>query len=128
MGLAQLEQLPGFLKRKSHIAETYTTELKSIPGFSPQILTENVEANNWLYTAFFHNSKALFEHLRQRKIQTRPFWVPMNQLPAFKEDIYYHQTDNSDTIYKNCLSLPCSSSLTESEQTQVIEAIKEFYG
>ena len=128
MGLAQLEQLPAFLKRKQEIAERYSNELRSIPGFYPQTLTEGVEPNNWLYTASFQDSKGLCEHLRQRGIQTRPFWVPMNQLPAFQNDIYYQQIYVSDTVYKNCLSLPCSSNLNEDEQTMVIKAIEDFYG
>jgi dTDP-4-amino-4,6-dideoxygalactose transaminase len=51
----------------------------------------------------------------------------MNQLPAFKNAAYIHEQDVSDRIYRNCLSLPCSTGLTTAEQDEVISLLKQFY-
>jgi perosamine synthetase len=127
MGVAQMEQLPAFLIRKKQLAERYKTELKNIPGFNSQLITPDVSQNNWLLTYRFDRAGELIKYLIDRNIQVRPFWVPMNQLVMFKDDIYYTKNDRSGNVYKNCISLPCSTNLTDEEQLTVITAIKNFY-
>ena len=127
MGVAQMEQLPGFLKRKKEIKNNYDEFFKNIPGTAPQKITANVQSNNWLYTARLPQQQALRKHLLTNKIDVRPFWVPMNRLPAFKKDIYVQYEDVSEKVYSNCLSLPCSTNLTEEDQNTVLELLKEFY-
>jgi perosamine synthetase len=127
MGVAQMEQLPDFVKRKKQISKLYNDGFKGINGFAPQAITNHVDPNCWLYTAVFNNSKQLLKYLDDNGIQTRPFWVPMNQLPAFANDIYYHKNDVAGNVYSTCLSLPCSSNITDEEIETVIEKIKSFY-
>jgi len=128
MGVAQMEQLPGFLKRKEELALRYASELKNIPGFAAQRITANVAQNNWLQTFKFDKADELMKHLTAQKIQVRPFWVPMNRLEMFRNEIYFTKKDVAGEVYKNCVSLPCSTNLTESEQEQVINEIRNFYG
>lgn len=127
LGVAQMEQLPTFIRRKKEIAQLYNEGLGHIEGFTSQITTTGVDANCWLYTAAFNRSKQLFSFLHDNGIQTRPFWIPMNQLPAFANDIYYQRQDVSDDIYKKCLSLPCSTNISDEDVMYVIEKIKMFY-
>jgi perosamine synthetase len=127
MGVAQMEQLPAFIERKRAVAALYNAGLKDIPGFKPQIATAHVTTNCWLYTASFDNSKALLKYLNENGVQTRPFWVPMNQLPAFSNDLYYNNNDTSNEVYQHCLSLPCSTNITDEEVGSVIDRIKQFY-
>jgi perosamine synthetase len=127
MGLAQMEQLPGFLLRKKEIFSIYNTAFNGINGFEPQRITRNVNANHWLYTAKVSDQPALKKHLWSKGLEVRPFWVPMNQLPAFRESIYYQVNDCSKEVYINCLSLPCSTGINNEEITSVINLVKEFY-
>jgi perosamine synthetase len=127
MGVAQMEQLPGFLERKKEISDNYNKLFKNIQGAMPQQVTDHVTANNWLYTIHLPNQPEVRKHLLANKIEVRPFWVPMNQLPAFKNDLYINTGDVSGKLYSNCLSLPCSTGLTDEEQKQVIGLLKDFY-
>ncbi|SHL92962.1 LegC family aminotransferase [Mucilaginibacter sp. OK098] len=127
IGVAQMEQLPGFITHKRNISKLYTEGLKNIKGFKPQKTTDKVISNSWLYTAVFERSKQLFEYLEQHGVQTRPFWVPMNRLPAFASDIYYNENDVAGNVYSNCLSLPCSTGIANEEVEKVIEKINQFY-
>lgn len=127
MGVAQMEQLPGFIERKRQINKLYNEGLKDIRGFRPQSITNNVKPNCWLYTAVFDRSKELLAYLDKNGVQTRPFWVPMNRMPAFSNDIYYSEHDIAGKVYDKCLSLPCSSNLTDEEVNEVIHKIKQFY-
>jgi perosamine synthetase len=127
MGVAQMEQLPSFLIRKKEITDNYNALFKNIHGAMPQQITENVVPNNWLYTIHLPKQSDVRKHLLTNKIEVRPFWVPMNQLPAFKSDLYVSTDDVSGKLYNNCLSLPCSSGLTVEEQYKVIGLLKDFY-
>ena len=51
----------------------------------------------------------------------------MNQLKMFKDSIYITEQDNAQKIYEDCLSIPCSSNLTEIELFIVTNAIKDFF-
>lgn len=128
MGVAQLEQLPGFVQRKKEIAGRYTEALLAInPAIQPQCITAGVDCNHWLYTVHAPDQPGLREHLKKSGVDARPFWVPMNQLPAFRNNIYINRSDVAGAIYKNCLSLPCSTHLSNEELDLVTSLIQKFY-
>jgi len=127
MGVAQMEQLPGFIERKKEIASFYNRELGKIPAFTPQKISAGVESNHWLYTAKVKQQPALRKFLRDNDVDARPFWVPMNQLPAYKDAIYFHKTNTSQQVYEECLSLPCSTHITEDDLSKVASLVRKFY-
>ncbi len=71
--------------------------------------------------------RELLKVLNENKMQSRPFWVPMNQLPMFAKDIYFQKTDRSDFLYKTCLSIPCSTNITNEELKEVSNKIKTLF-
>lgn len=127
MGVAQMEQLPDFLKRKQHIFLKYKLAFQHINCITPQYIENSVEPNYWLQTFKFKDSKKVLETLISNNIQVRPFWKPMNQLEMFKSDIYVNSKDVSNSVYVDCISLPCSTNITDEEINQVIECILNFY-
>jgi perosamine synthetase len=127
LGVAQMEQLPQFLLRKKEVYKLYQQAFKNINGFGEQQITESVNANLWLHTFKFPNSKELMKKLSEEKIQVRPFWVPMNRLPMFKDELYISDNDTAGKIYGNCVSLPCSTNISNAEVEKVIHTILNFY-
>jgi perosamine synthetase len=127
MGVAQMEQLPGFLKRKNQITATYNETLLKMEGIRCQKVTENVTCNHWLYTVKAPRQPELRKFLQQNEVEARPFWVPMNRLPAFTNNIYYQHKDVSGEVYAACVSLPCSTNITDAEIEQVIKLVQKFY-
>ncbi len=125
VGVAQMEQLPFFLKRKKEIDARYREELEG-KNLKFQKITSGCCPNNWLYTMSVTNQKAMIKHLLDNDVQSRPFWVPMNQLRMFKNLPYYTIEDISNQIYRNCISIPSSSGLTDDQVNKVIKVIKEF--
>jgi perosamine synthetase len=126
MGLAQMEQLPSFLERKKEITHQYNVSLAELPGFSTQKITHGVEPNNWLYTIICTRQKELIEALISKQIQVRPFWVPMNQLKMYQEEIYVSTANLSDHIYRHSISLPCSTNIPSEDVELVIKTIKNI--
>src|SRR4029079_18917868 len=115
MGVAQMEQLPGFIKRKYEIIDFYKNALQDIGDIKFQQVSADVKPNWWLPTIMTNKQKEVLKALNDNKMQSRPFWVPMNQLPMFKNDIYYNHTDRSNFVYQHCSSIPCSTYITDAD-------------
>jgi len=127
MGVAQMELLPSFIKRKKEIDALYKKELKGTGDICFQKVETDVDANCWLFTIMTEKQKDVLKVLNDNKMQSRPFWVPMNKLKMFKDDVYYNKDDKSDYIYQRCLSIPCSTYITDDEVREVAEKIRSVY-
>lgn len=127
MGVAQMEQLQGFLKRKKEIIAYYKKELTGTGDIKFQQVSNEVNPNWWLPTIFTKKQKAVLKILNGHKMQSRPFWVPMNQLRMFKNDIYINKNDRSGFVYQHCLSIPCSTNITDEEMQGVCDKIKSAF-
>jgi perosamine synthetase len=127
MGVAQMELLPSFIKRKKEIDALYKKELEGTGDISFQKVEADVDANCWLFTIMTEKQKEVLKVLNDNKMQSRPFWVPMNKLNMFKDDVYYNNNDKSDYIYQRCLSIPCSTYITDEEVRAVAEKIRSVY-
>ena len=127
IGVAQMENFERILKRKQEIDALYKSELKGVGDIIFQDNDSNSNANCWLFTFRTKKMRKLLNHLNKNKIQSRPFWTPMNNLPMFKNLKYISQNDISNKIFKECISIPSSSNLTIEDQQKVISEIKNFY-
>lgn len=127
IGVAQMEQLPEFIIKKKHIDAFYRKELENVGDIRFQKVQDQVDPNCWLFT--FHSSKQaeILAALKANSIIARPFWFPMNQLPMFKENIYFNKEDHARNIHANCLSIPSSVNLKDSELEKVVEVIKTVF-
>ncbi len=127
MGVAQMEQLPKFLDRKKEIIAFYKSALQGVGDIVFQEVSDDVNPNWWLPTIFTIKQKEILKALNDSKMQSRPFWVPMNQLPMFKHDIFVNKNNVSDFVYKHCLSIPCSTNITDVELQAVVDKIKSVF-
>jgi len=127
MGVAQMELLPSFIKRKKAIDAMYKKQLAGVGDITFQTVEPSVDPNCWLFTLMTDKQKTVLQILNDHKMQSRPFWVPMNKLRMFQKDVYYSKDDRSDFIYKRCLSIPCSTNITDVEIDAVVEKIKSVY-
>ena len=127
MGVAQMEQLPSFIERKKQIIAFYKKELSGVGDISFQEVSDAVNPNWWMPTISTSRQREVLKVLNDNKLQSRPFWVPMNQLQMFKDDLYYNKTDRSDFVYKHCLSIPCSTNITDEQMADVVEKIKSVF-
>ena len=127
MGVAQMELLPSFVKRKKEINDFYRSALQGCGDISFQEIAPEVDCNCWLFTFRTSKQRELLKLLNEKQLQSRPFWVPMNQLRMFKDNIYYNHNDCSGTIYSECLSIPCSTNITDAELETVAQTIRSIY-
>lgn len=125
MGVAQMEQLPQFLKRKKEIIAFYKHHLEGVGDIRFQKVLDEVNPNWWLPTIRTDQQKSILSSLNAKKLQSRPFWVPMNRLPMLKDDLYVTRDDVSTKLYQSCLSIPCSTNIRDEELQSVVDTIKE---
>ena len=127
IGVAQMEQLPNFLKRKVFVGEFYRNKLTGIGDISFQQVDNNVISNNWLFTIKTSFQKKLLKFLNKNGIISRPFWMPMNQLPMYNKCIYLSNHDYSKNIHKYCISIPSSTFISNDELEIVVNNIFKFF-
>jgi perosamine synthetase len=127
MGVAQMEQLPGFVKRKHEIDAFYKSQFAGLGDITFQEVSADVHPNCWLFTFKTAKQKELLKALNDKKMQSRPFWVPMNQLKMFKKDLYVTKEDKAGQIYSTCLSIPCSTYITNEELQSIADTVKSCF-
>ncbi len=127
IGVAQMEQLPSFIKRKKEINQYYKEHLRGVGDIIFQQAEEGANDNCWLFTLRSKKQKHLLKALNNKGLQSRPLWVPMNRLPMFCNDIYVTNNDNAGSLYSECLSIPCSTYITIKEMDDVIAVIKDCF-
>ncbi len=127
MGVAQMEKLPSFIERKKEINQYYRQHLCNLGDIQFQQIQPEADINFWLFTFRTAQNQSLLKRLNLAGIQSRPFWKPMNQLPMFVTDIYLTRNNYSDIIYKECISIPSSTFLTNNELEQIVEQISNHF-
>lgn len=126
VGVAQMENFITILNNKKQIDRRYKLELGSINSLSFQKHIDHSEPNCWLFTFRTPKMLRLLNFLNSNGVQSRPFWTPMNRLPMYSQFEYVNEKDVSGNIFNECISIPCSSNLTEQQQDKVIKSIKSF--
>jgi dTDP-4-amino-4,6-dideoxygalactose transaminase len=133
MGVAQLEQLAGFIARKHAIAARYDAAFGSLPGVTIPPRPTWSRPTMWLYSVLIDPSVAgidrarLLTHLESLGIQTRPVWAPAHRMPFYRAAPRLGGAIG-DGLFARGLSLPCSTSLTDAEQDRVIDAVASALG
>lgn len=127
IGVAQMEKFDDILNRKKEIDFRYRDELTGVGDVLFQDHEAQSNPNCWLFTFRTKHMRALLHHLNIAGIQSRPFWTPMNNLPMYADLRYIQANDVSNSIFKECISVPSSSNLCVEDQGRVIAQIKNFY-
>ncbi|WP_107040053.1 LegC family aminotransferase [Brumimicrobium mesophilum] len=127
IGVAQMETFDETLEAKKAMDAFYREQLEGIGDIKFQAIPEGTNPNCWLFTFSTSRMRDLLEYLNKNGVQSRPFWMPMNQLAMFKDDIYFNEKDVSSTVYENSISIPSSAGITREQLETVVETIKEFF-
>lgn len=130
LGLAQMEQLDGFLRRKREIAAAYTQAFAGCAGVTSQSVADWASPSWWLYTIAIDarlagiDSRTLLARLAAADIETRPLWHPIASLPPY-EGAQTIGDGVAERLYRTALSLPSSSTLSPEQQQRVIDAVRD---
>ena len=117
LGLAQLERLPYFLKKKKKIREYYLKRINNIKGLSIALVPDYAKNNHWLNILHIYdkvyprNRDTLIKLFKKNNIQTRPIWYP-NHLQKPYKNCYRYKIKSVNRLINKSLCLPSGCDLT----------------
>ena len=129
LGVAQLEELPEFIRRKQNNYEKYKALFESFDLAHIIDFREGTSSNKWFYSLEINRDKIkasmreIITDLENEGVQTRAIWGLINeQIPYLSDDCYKIKKAN---YYANrILNIPSSTCITYEEQLFVAEKVK----
>lgn len=127
LGLAQLEELEGFIAHKHAMWQMYKDALDGKNGYRILDFDENgVRPNKWFYSLYLeddrHDRDSLIAALQKEKIQTRPVWALIHEQADYPGSQAYG-LEKAEEYRKRIVNLPCSTNLTREDCQRVIDLL-----
>jgi perosamine synthetase len=131
VGISQMHKLPAVVAKKRIVRDRYVEELRDLEGLRPVAIDPRSEPVFWFTSFLSSDAEGLSEYLRGRHIQSRRFFHPLHQQPCYADGKTLRIIDSdfrtSEKIHRQGISLPSSYSLTEEQQSYVIEQVRRFH-
>jgi perosamine synthetase len=126
IGCAQLEQADAILGRRKAIAAAYEAGLDGVPGLTRPPAAPWAESVHWMYSvlvepAFGLDRDGVREGLRARGVDSRPFFVPLHELPPHRAPGPFPV---STRLARQGINLPSGTGLAAEEIATVCEALR----
>jgi perosamine synthetase len=126
IGCAQMEQADAILTRRKVIAGAYETGLAGIPGLTRPPAEPWAESVYWMYSVLvepeYRTSRdAIIAGLRARGIDSRPFFVPLHELPPYRLEAPFPVATD---LGARGINLPSGTGLTLEEIATVCAALR----
>ena len=132
MGLVQTRKIEQIIAEKRRVAKLYNEYLPDIVGL--QLPVEMPWARNvyWMYGVVVRpelgiTRDEMMVRLRERGVETRTFFCPMNLQPCFQELPGFRTVacPVAEDLWVNGFYLPSSPNLTDSQVREVADAVRE---
>lgn len=127
LGVAQLEELPGFIRRKNNNYSIYKDEISKIDGLSLLEFRSNVSSNKWFYSLYvndeyFLSNIELLDHLKKHQIQTRCIWKLIHRQKMYM-NYYAYKIEAAYDYQNHVINLPCSTNLSGEDIKMIVNII-----
>jgi perosamine synthetase len=136
LGLAQLERLEEFIRRKRNMGRIYTEKLNEAAGLQLPV-TETDYAKNiyWVYGIVLKDEVPLdaneaMRKLSAREIGSRPFFFPMHEQPVFqKMGLFKGETfPVAERLARRGFYIPSGMALSEEQINRAADTVREIVG
>lgn len=131
LGVAQMEELPEFIRRKQKNYLIYKNEFEGFETAELLPFREGTFSNMWFYSLRLDMDKIslslrdIISSLEKENIQTRAIWGLINEQKPYLNDVSY-KTEKAK-YYSSCiLNIPSSTQITEEEIVFVSDKIKKL--
>jgi len=131
VGVAQLEQINRFIEIKRGNARKYTDGLRGIRGIKTPVEKEWAKNVYWMYAIELSEDTGITaaqmaEHLAEKGIGTRPFFLGLHEQPVFHDMGLFvgEHYPVAERIARQGLYLPSGHTLTKEQIRYVCEAVK----
>lgn len=135
IGRGQLKVLEDRVAKKTEIYNRYKEAFKDIFDIEMQPKIPNTRPNHWLSVfTIKENSKVkpldIMLELEKNNIESRPVWKPMHLQPVFKNYDFITNCENGsvgEDLFNRGVCLPSDTKMTEEQQKEVIDIIKNLF-
>ncbi len=137
LGLHQLKQLDGFIKRRTELALRYHKLLAGWPQWELTTAPAYSHLHAWhLYTPLINpeaagmDRDAFMQGMKERNIGTGLHYRAVHLYPYYREQFGFKPGDftNAETISDRIVSLPLFPLMTDKDQDRVIAAMEDLFG
>ena len=133
IGLAQLEKLPAFQKRRRRIVDAYNRGFADLDCIQTPVERTGVDSSLHLYVIRLSpqhmrvTRDEVIEKLAELGIGTSVHFIPIHLHPFYKHKYGYEPGDFPVALdaYQRMLSLPLHSGLDDGDLAYVIEAVRD---
>ena len=133
LGVAQMEELGEFIKRKQENYELYKKEFDGFSLVKLLSFRENTESNKWFYSLEINRKlikasmREIITALEQKGIQTRAIWGLINEQKPYA-NYYTYKLEKAPYYADRILNIPCSTQITEEDIRLVADEVKQVLG
>ncbi len=131
LGVAQMEELPEFIRRKQRNYELYKKLFESFKLGTLMSFRDGTESNKWFYSIYIDRSRIsasmrqIITALYEKGIETRAIWGLINEQKPYEGETTYKL--EKAPYYANCiLNIPSSTQITEEEIRYVADEVKQL--
>jgi perosamine synthetase len=116
---AQLERREGLIQRRQEIYSRYRSHLQGIPGLGLQPVAPWAQITPWLFCVtvdaarFGRTRDEVIALLNQSKIETRPFFIPIHQLPPYAVESGAGSLPETERLSASGINLPTFTGMTD---------------
>ncbi len=131
VGLAQVEQLDGFVAARRSHAAAYTARLREIPGITTPPEASWAKNVYWMYGILVDKEKygmgrdQLRAVLADHGIETRTFFIPMHCQPVYWQKFKGQRYPVAESLCRDGFYLPSASSLSPADVEYVADVIRD---
>ena len=131
LGVAQMEELPEFIRRKQRNYELYKREFEGFDLVEVMPFREGTSSNTWFYSLKIDRSRIkatmceIITALEKDGVQTRAIWGLINEQKPYEGEETY-KLEKAPYYAERVLNIPSSTQITEEEIKYVADKVKQI--
>ena len=131
IGVAQLESLEEFIRRKNDNYNLYDRLLRGNGGIRLIRYRDDTRSNKWLYSVEMDVDKSklsvtdVIAMMAEAGVQTRPIWGLIHEQKPYRAYPAYRM-EKAPYYFKRVINIPCSTNITETEIEKTVSELKKI--
>jgi UDP-4-amino-4,6-dideoxy-N-acetyl-beta-L-altrosamine transaminase len=127
LGLSQLGKLDGFIQKRTELALNYQARLADLPLKLPEFNPHSNSAwHLYMVEVTQHDRKQVYEQLHKKGIGVNVHYIPIHLQPFYSQ-LGFKQGDYpvAESFYNQALTLPLYPGLSNDQQNEVVQALRD---
>ncbi len=128
IGLAQLSRIDYFIRIREKINQAHRQNLKELPLIKLQTVNKNLYTVCWIFSCLIKSKTKtrdrLMKYLKQKHIDSRPFFLPLTTFPMYKNE---NRFPVAEEVSRQGINIPTFVGLTQSQIRYVTDSVKAFF-